>query len=232
MVLAQLGKGKVNGKQLLPAKLIEQSQTQQIKGEGKFDEFLRDGYAWGWFTGNYKGKRMLHHLGGFAGTHALVSFMPEQNIGVIILNNEGHLSRKMTGIASSIAYDILLDQSNGEQLAKEGLNNITAYVEKFPAMFAGHYDKLKAREWLLSKPNKEYVGIYSHPLLGEIKVELDKYNVFNFSWGQLKTTALAYTKPDSMRVEMGMYSGSPVQFLLSNKKVSSLVYDGNTFQKQ
>ena len=231
MVLAQLGQGKVNGKQLLPAELIKQSQTQQIKGEGNFDEFMRDGYAWGWFTGDYKGQRMLHHLGGFAGTHALVSFMPEHNIGVVILNNEGYLSRRMTGIASSIAYDILLGKSNGELLAKEGLDKISDIVEKFPEMIAGHYDKLKARPWLLSNPKKDYVGIYSNPLSGKIQVELDQQNVFHFSWGQLKTTALPYTKPDTMRVEFGMYSGSPIKFELSKDHVSSLVYDGNTFHK-
>jgi hypothetical protein len=28
--------------------------------------------------GDYYGERMLHHLGGFAVTHALISYMPEK----------------------------------------------------------------------------------------------------------------------------------------------------------
>ena len=231
MVLAQLGQGKINGKQVLPASVVRQSQTQQIKGQGKFDEFVRDGYAWGWFTGDYKGQRMLHHLGGFAGTHALVSFMPEKNIGVVILNNEGYLSRRMTGVASSIAYGILLGDSNVEKEAEEGLKQIESFVEKFPKMLAGHTHKLNARPWKLSNPKSDYTGTYQHSLLGNIEVELDESGVFNYSWGQLKSKATAFTKQDSMRVELIMFSGYPVQFNLADRLVSSLTYDGNTFIK-
>lgn len=231
MVLVQLGQGKINGKQLIPANIIKESQVQQIKGDGKFDEFIRDGYAWGWFTGDYKGERMLHHLGGFAGTHALISFIPAKNVGIVILNNEGFLSRRLTGIASSIAYDILLGKSDGTKIAKEGFEKIKGFVRGFPNKFASHIEKINGRPWLLTNPKNDYVGTYNHPLLGNIKLELDEKGVFQFSWGQLKTKATAFTKQDTMRVEFVMYSGSPVQFEVQNKKVSGLVYEGNKFNK-
>lgn len=232
MVLAQLGGGKINGKQVLPANIVKQSQAQQIKGQGKYDEFVRDGYAWGWFTGDYKGERMLHHLGGFAGTHALVSFMPEKNIGVVILNNEDYLSRRLTGIASSIAYNILLENSDGKVEAKEGLGKISELVGKFPEMLAGHNKKLNSRPWKLTNPKEDYVGIYQHPLLGDIKIELDKEGVFNYSWGQLRSKAKAFTEQDSMRVELIMFAGSPVQFNLSDNKITSLKYGGDIYKKK
>jgi CubicO group peptidase (beta-lactamase class C family) len=231
MVIAQLDQGKINGKQVLPANIIKQSQEQQIKTKGNFDEFVRDGYAWGWYTGDYKGQRMLHHLGGFAGTHALISFMPEKNIGVVILNNEGYLSRRMTGVATSIAYGILLGETNIELEAKKGLDKIEGVVEKFPKMKAAHIKKLNSRPWKLSKPKVDYVGIYKHPLLGKIKIELDDKGAFHYSWGQLKSIAQAFTKQDTMRVELIMFSGYPVQFQFTDNKVSSLIFDGNTFEK-
>lgn len=46
MVIAQLNQGKINDKQVIPVSIIKTSQTQQIVAEGKYDDFIRDGYAW------------------------------------------------------------------------------------------------------------------------------------------------------------------------------------------
>jgi len=232
MVLAQLNQGKINNKQVIDADIIKASQSKQIVAEGKYDDFMRDGYAWGWFTGDYHGERMLHHLGGFAGTHALISFMPEKNIGIVVLNNEDFISRRITGAISHIAYSILLGQSDGTIEAKAGLENVTSVAEKLPAMLAKHQTKLASRSWKLSNEKKDYSGKYYHPTLGNIDVSLDDKENFAFTWGQLKTTAMAFTKPNSMRTEFVMFNGNMVQFNQQANEIKSLSYEGNTFVKQ
>ncbi len=232
MVIVQLSQGKINGKQVIPASIIETSQRQQIIAEGKYDDFLRDGYALGWFTGDYHGERMLHHLGGFAGTHALISFMPEKNIGLVVLNNEDFISRRVTGAISHIAYSILLGQSDGTVEAKVGLDKVTSVSEKLPSMLAKHKAKLASREWQLSNDKKDYSGKYAHPTLGNIEISLDDEENFALTWGQLKSSALAFTKPNSIRTEFVMFNGNMVQFNQVNDEISSLNYDGNTFIKQ
>ncbi len=232
MVIAQLNQGKIDGKQVIPAEIIKNSQSQQIKTEGKYDDFLRDGYAWGWYTGDYHGERMLHHLGGFAGTHALISFMPERNIGIVVLNNEDFISRRVTGAISHIAYSILLEQSDGTAEAKAGLETVSSIAEKFPSMLAKHQTKLTSRKWQLSNDRKDYRGKYAHPTLGSIEVSLDDKENFAFTWGQLKTSAMAFTKPNSMRTEFIMFNGNMVQFNQVENKIASLDYEGNTFVKQ
>ncbi|KGJ91744.1 serine hydrolase domain-containing protein [Colwellia psychrerythraea] len=232
MVIAQLNQGKVNGKQVIPASIIKTSQSQQIIAEGKYDDFIRDGYAWGWFTGDYHGERMLHHLGGFAGTHALISFMPEKNIGLVVLNNEDFISRRVTGAISHIAYSILLGQSDGTVEAKSGLETVTSVAEEMPTMLAKHKAKLASREWQLSNDKKDYSGKYAHPTLGSIEISLDDEENFALTWGQLKTSALAFTKPNSIRTEFVMFNGNMLQFNQVDNEISSLSYDGNTFKKQ
>jgi len=231
MVIAQLEKGKINGAQVLPARLIKESQTQQVKTDAKYGEFARDGYAWGWYTGDYKGQRMLHHFGGFAGTHAMVSFIPEKNIGLVILNNEGVVSGRMSGVASGIAYDILLGLSDGKKLVKAGLEKLSLLVDKFPGRLSNRVKKLDSRPWKLSNPREDYVGTYRAPLLGNIYVELDSQGEFQYSWGQLKSKARAFTNQDSMRVELVMFSGSVVQFERKSDEIVGLVYGGSQFVK-
>ncbi|PKI17704.1 serine hydrolase domain-containing protein [Colwellia sp. 12G3] len=232
MVIAQLNQGKINGKQVIPANIIKTSQTQQIQTEGKYDDFIRDGYAWGWYTGDYHGERMLHHLGGFAGTHALISFMPDKNIGLVVLNNEDYISRQVTGAISHIAYSILLEQSDGTVEAQVGLDKVTSIVEKLPAGLAKHKAKLASREWLLSNDKQDYSGKYAHPTLGNIEVRLDRDENFTLTWGQLKTLATAFTKPNSIRTDFIMFNGRPLQFNQVDNNIASLSYEGNTFTKQ
>jgi CubicO group peptidase (beta-lactamase class C family) len=232
MVLAQLGQGKIDGQQVIPASIVKKAQSQQIVAEGKYDDFIRDGYAWGWYTGDYHGERMLHHLGGFAGTHALISFMPEKNIGIVVLNNEDFISRRITRAVSHIAYSILLGQSDGTVEAKAGLEKITSIATKMPTMLAKHNTKLASRKWQLSNDKKDYRGKYAHPTLGEIDVNLDDKGNFSFTWGQLKTSVMAFTKPNTMRAEFVMFNGNMVQFNQVDNNIASLSYEGNSFVKQ
>ena len=41
-------------------------------------------------------EKMYHHFGGIDGTHTHSSFMLEHNIGLVVLNNESHMSSKLT----------------------------------------------------------------------------------------------------------------------------------------
>jgi len=109
-LIAQLEQGKYGGRQVFPTSVIAQSQIPQVKLDSRYLDFKRSGYAWGWYTGEYKGKSMLHHLGSFAGFHAHLSFIPEENIGLIVLNNEDVLSSRLTNLIADFAYGVLLDE--------------------------------------------------------------------------------------------------------------------------
>ena len=110
-IIAQLNQGTVNGVQVFPASVIQQSQQKLATTSAKYQDFERDGYAWGWYTGDYKGERMLHHFGGYAGTHSHLSFIPAKGIGLVVLNNEDFLSSKLTSLIADYVYGILLGDS-------------------------------------------------------------------------------------------------------------------------
>ena len=109
-LIAQLADGSHGGKQIFPGSVITKSHITQVAVDSSYLDFKRTGYAWGWYTGQYKGKSMLHHFGGFAGFHAHLSFIPEENIGLVVLNNEDVLSARLTNLIADYAYGVLLDE--------------------------------------------------------------------------------------------------------------------------
>lgn len=86
---------------LISAEQIKELTSFQtlIGDRSPIDDFMHDagapyGYALGWFVGDYRGRKALTHLGGGDGVAALVSFLPEEGIGIAVLANaEGTLGR-------------------------------------------------------------------------------------------------------------------------------------------
>lgn len=44
-------------------------------------------YALGWMIGDYRGHRVISHAGGTAGFTALMAFLPEAGVGLVVLSN-------------------------------------------------------------------------------------------------------------------------------------------------
>ena len=229
-LLAQLNNGIVNGTRAYPAEVINDSHKQQVTADTSYGDFARTGYAWGWYLGDYKGEKMLHHFGGFAGAHSHLSFMPEQKIGVVVLNNEDFLSAKLTGLIADYVYGTLLNEPNikASVLTKtDALKNKLSGLEK---MIAREKDKIAAREWLLSLPEERYVGNYVHPLLGTIKVRMNEENRFHVSWGVMHSESTSMGETDTIRVELDPTTGTAITFSVGDN-VESLSYAGIEFKK-
>lgn len=230
-LIAQLNQGKVNGKQVFPVEVINKSQQPLASLNKSYGEFKRDQYAWGWYVGPYLNETLYHHFGGYAGTHSHLSFMPEKNIGVVILNNEDMLSSKFTGIIAKQIYSLLLDDKNANITAKAEANTLRNKLNQLSQQLAKQQKKLAERKWQLSLEKHSYTGSYKHPLLGEVLITKDDNNSLNVSWGHLSTIATAYTKPDTMRVELIPNNGEIIQFSVNNQQVTGLTYNNEAFVK-
>ena len=76
---------------VFPETVIKKAQQTEVTTDSNYNDFKRSGYAWGWYSGDYKGERMLHHFGSFAGFHAHLSFIPEKNMGLVVLLSLIHI---------------------------------------------------------------------------------------------------------------------------------------------
>lgn len=53
----------------------------------KFKKIKKTGYSLGWRWMDYAGARVIYHGGWLKGFHAMIAFLPEHNIGLIVLDN-------------------------------------------------------------------------------------------------------------------------------------------------
>ena len=229
-LIAQLDEGKLDRKQVLPASVIDASQQQQAVTDSKYLDFPRDGYAWGWYTGDYKGRRMLHHFGGFAGFHAHLSFMPDMDAGLVILHNEDTLAPKLSALIADAVYGTILGEPDVTARVERRLDGLLDRVAGLEAMVQTQRQQIEGRAWSLSLPMTAYAGSYAHPLLGAIHLSVEDGRPL-LRWGRLAARATGYDGTDQARIEWVPNSGQVITFTVSDGRVQALSFDGMRFDR-
>lgn len=129
----QLGRGEVDGKRLIQEKTLLDTWTENIKIAGEV------GYGLGWMLRERQGQRIIEHGGNINGFGAQVAFMPDADIGYVLLTNVTATPLQQGSIP--IVFGELLDAipSKDEAGAVDALD-LTEYVGGFDANFASFKD--------------------------------------------------------------------------------------------
>ncbi|MFF4771320.1 serine hydrolase [Microtetraspora fusca] len=130
-----------------------------------WDELRPMGYALGWHVDIYRGRRVVQHGGNVYGYSAVVSLMPEEGIGVVVLTNGDF--NPLRDIVAFRVYDELL-----------GLDPLPwgdRYREMYAAATEGRGLAVARRRELSAgappgHPWEEYAGEYAHPAYGSLHV--------------------------------------------------------------
>lgn len=215
----------------IPKDVIARSQATQVALSSEYLDFPRTGYAWGWYTGDYKGRRLLHHFGAFPGFHSHLSFMPAEGIGLVVLNNEDALSAQTTNLIADYVYGALLHEPGIAAKASRRFGELQAKARKLTVAAAEHREKIRAREWKLSLPREDYAGTYSNDLLGDVTVRLDADRNLSIRWGRVAAVATAGEAADQVRVEFAPNAGNFLDFKIRNGEATSLSFDRMVFEK-
>jgi CubicO group peptidase (beta-lactamase class C family) len=225
-LIAQLNEGQVDGKQVFPAKVIEKSHHKLATNDLKYRDFVRKGYAWGWYTGPYKEEKTYHHFGGIAGSHTHTSFMLEHNIGLVVLNNEETIAGSLTAGIADIAYSILLGTGDVNKITD---SRIKAMKDRWLEIQADiketnetHEKRNASRTMVLTREKSEYAGVFYNPLWGNLEVELLENNDLKFSLGELNAVATAAKRKDELRIQFPIGSGKIVAYKIVEDKVVSI----------
>jgi CubicO group peptidase (beta-lactamase class C family) len=168
----QLGKGAINGKQILNPAVMQEMHSPQIIVPYKALENKINGepqfltYGLGWYVQDYLGKKVVQHGGRNPGMTAQVGFMPEKNLGVVILMNMDSVPARaalmyrvfdayLGGESKDRSAELLAIFKTGEQQQETLLKQIDAKLAQAP------------------KPSldlSEYTGIYEEAMLGPVRV--------------------------------------------------------------
>lgn len=171
-VLMNLNKGRAGEKgetRIVSEAVLAQIHAPQVvvPGSLKYDELFYGIYGMGWRISAYRGHLLVGHGGAIDGFSAMVSMLPRDNIGLVLLNN-----LEDAPINSILAYDIY------DRLL--GLEPIDWNVRVKAALAAARADaEKKKREEekdrkLETKPThalEEYAGEYDHPAYGVFSIK-------------------------------------------------------------
>ena len=152
---------------LSPATVRELQAPQMVMPEASLYPETRDtAYGLGWFIGNYRGHKLVHHGGNIDGFTSLVTMLPEDGIGVVYLSNKGATS--LRAALSFHVFDELLglDAIPWEDRMRE-LEVATKGGAKAAKALAARVADRPAPH-----PLSDYAGEYEHPGYGRFDVEL------------------------------------------------------------
>jgi CubicO group peptidase (beta-lactamase class C family) len=163
MMHLQKGKGVVsatNEMQMMTPQMAIQAPSP--------DKELGDlAYGMGFFVTTYRGHKFVHHGGNIDGFSSLVAFLPQDNIGLVILTNQN--ASPMPAVVAYHVWDKLL-----------GLDTVdwTARIKQQRALTKASEQDAKNKGYTTQRTGThpshelaEYAGEYEHPGYGIVKVE-------------------------------------------------------------
>ena len=186
-----LGRGVVAGssKPLLAARHFELMREPRIffpAGGFGSERLGPGGYGMGLAAVAYRGRRMVFHTGSIGGYHSLLAFLPEENLGVMILMNR--VARAVPQLLALSIWDRLLGLEPGGWHARFAADEKTARVKADAARQL--FETQRKAGTKPSHPAAEYAGVYRHAAYGEVSIT-EKAGELGFRFGG-RTRPLAH----------------------------------------
>jgi CubicO group peptidase (beta-lactamase class C family) len=193
--------------------LREMRKPQTLMPAGalpEFEGFGTNSYGMGLFLTTYRGHELVYHTGTIGGYHALLSYLPKDRMGVVLLQNR--LARPLPQILSLRIYDRLLALPPIDRVAAFKAAGRKQVAEDEKARQASD-----ARRKPGTRPSHalpEYAGRFEHPAYGEIEVKLESGRLT--LWRNLDAFVLTHYHYDVFETpesDQNPMSGLKVRFL-------------------
>lgn len=228
----QISQGRLNGKQVFPKSSLEESLQDPAEITRSMGRFEMTGYSLGWAQGTFGGEKVVLHSGGFPGLLSIISFMPEEEIGVAVFVNDGLAGFPLSLLIANYAYDAYFQPEGWNNSYDKELKQLTKKSKALKQRVISGRAKRAKRTWALQEPFENYTGTFVNDMMGAVKIELVNPEELEFTLGNLHCIATPFTEDNTMRVEAIPGSGSVVRFNMEGSKATSFTLDGMEFKKQ
>lgn len=163
-IMAQLQDGQVDGRQVFPPGLVRETHQPQvpISGGAADQETLFPSYALGWMTDVYRGHYRVHHGGSTLDFNSYLALFPEDKVGLVVLVN-----------SSSPGSAILANVVSDAALGLAPIDWSERAEKRIKAAPKGEPQDKRVAGTAPAHRLEEYVGAYTHPAYGEIRVEIE-----------------------------------------------------------
>jgi CubicO group peptidase (beta-lactamase class C family) len=216
--------GRIAGRQVVSATALQPTMTPLAQVGARFAEYAREQYGLGWYVGSYRGERMLHDFGSFAGFRAHVSFLPDRGIGVAAFVNDETVAFPLVDVLANYIYDSTGGREDAATRFEAGLASVNLNRNMLQEQAASR----AAHPWLLSRPRAAYAGVFESKEMGRLEVAVEG-DAIQVRFGILHALAEPFTLPESLRVELAPGSGSVLAFDREGAIPDSILLDGQRF---
>ena len=227
----QIGDGYIDGKQIFSSSMIQVNRSPIAKGTTRNRIFEGEGYGLGWQIGKYNDNQVIWHFGGFPGFYTHISYLPDQKLGVAVLINEGFAGGRLMNLFASYAYDYFLGTEDVNEKYKKKAKELAVGLNKALEKIKKDEQERAERIWQLSKPLYQYCGTFTNKFFGPVTINQNDSKLM-VQHGNLSCIATAFTKPETMRVEMVPGRGEVIEFVIENKEVVGFKYQSTVFKKK
>jgi len=173
-LIAQTNNGKFKQKQVIPQNVLQATHQPNVSisftpYKNKYAPFSHFySYGLGWFLTDYRGKFLISHPGEVDGMSCETAFLPEENLGVVVLSNSDTydfcpaLCKQILDAYLAAPFTDWKERASSAQQEK---NNWKAKKE---ADLLAEKDSLSPP----TLPFSAFVGKYTHKLYGEMNISL------------------------------------------------------------
>ena len=168
--------GKIGDQQIVsPETIAELHRPQMVVHGGLFAQLLKQPemphmmYALGWFVQPYRGHEMIHHGGNIDGFSAFVAFMPDDNVGIVVLTNAN--GTVLPEVVALTVFDRFLGVDETDW--NERFQAAWSQIEKAEEDAKKAEDVTRKKGTKTSHPLEDYAGRYTNDGYGSIEIEKD-----------------------------------------------------------
>lgn len=183
-ILFHLQQGVYDGQRLISQKQMQEMHSPQVfkPEERKYKELFYDSYALGWSVNTYRGETLVRHGGNIDGFSSLTAFMPEKQLGLVVLTN--HNSGPVQSLVAYYVLDCLLELETVDWHTRFKQEYRLSATEK-----EQHLTAHRAAQVVDTHPShglEAYTGIFEHPGFGYISITQEdarlrlRYNELDF----------------------------------------------------
>jgi CubicO group peptidase (beta-lactamase class C family) len=228
-----INQGKLDGKQVIPAELLDLVHTGYTQVTRTEPPFSGNGeYGMGWQIGKYRTEKVISHNGGYAGYRAHISYMPDKRIGVGVLVNNDLAGGRVADMLAAYAYDLWLGTPNAEADYAKQLDEFAGLYARRKQQTIDEAANRAKRTSQLTEPLAAYVGKYANDLYGTVDISVVGQTL-GVRMGNMYALATPFTQPNTVRVAMEPGGGGEVIGFAkgADGQYASLSYRGEKFTK-
>ena len=163
-LLCQLDSGRMDGTQVIPFAALQETRKSQIALPARTKGSHLASYCLGWQTMDYNGVQPYWHNGGTSGFVTTVCFIPELNLGIVVLTNTDQNNLYNNLRMQIIDAYLKLPYKNYSQLSLVPFLKGRAEDDKQIADWSAKV----AKKITLPVAAKSFAGTYLNPVYGKM----------------------------------------------------------------